>query len=367
MSKISEEGVRIALRNVNDPDLHKDLVALNMVKEIKIDGKNISVDIELTTPACPLKDKIKEDCVEEIKKEIPDAGQISITMTSKVQSSLSQTASEILPGVKNTIAVASGKGGVGKSTIAVNLAIALTQEGAKVGLIDADIYGPSLPLMMGISDKPKIYQDSTTAKMIPLENYGVKVMSIGFLIEEDTPVIWRGPMASGAVKQFMSDVQWGALDYLIFDLPPGTGDIQLTLVQSIPLTGAVVVTTPQDVSIIDVKKAIRMFQRVNVSILGIVENMSYFLAPDTGNRYDIFGSGGGQKLAAELSIPLLGAVPINQSIREGSDKGKPIVISNPDSEQSKKFFEISRNMAAEVSKNNFFSTTPKIEISLGEN
>jgi ATP-binding protein involved in chromosome partitioning len=367
MSKISEETVIKALRNVNDPDLHKDLVTLNMVKDIKIDGKDISVKIELTTPACPLKDKIKEDCVEEIKKEIPDAGQISITMSSKVQSSLSHTGSEILPGVKNTIAVASGKGGVGKSTVAVNLAIALAQEGAKVGLIDADIYGPSLPLMLGINDKPKIYQDSTTAKMIPLENYGVKVMSIGFLIEDDTPVIWRGPMASGAVKQFMSDVLWGELDYLIFDLPPGTGDIQLTLVQSIPLTGAVVVTTPQDISIIDVKKAIRMFQRVNVSVLGIVENMSYFLAPDTGIRYNIFGSGGGQKLAEELSIPLLGAVPLNQSIREGSDNGKPIVISHPESEQARKFLEISRKMAAEISKNNFFSTTPKIEISLGEN
>ena len=366
MSKISEENIRKSLSNVYDPDLHKDLITLNMVKEIKIDGRNISVNIELTTPACPLKDKIKEDCVNEIKKEIPDAGQVSITMSSKVQSSLNHTASEILPGVKNTIAIASGKGGVGKSTVAVNIAIALANEGAKVGLIDADIYGPSLPLMLGISDKPKIYQDSTTAKMIPLENYGVKVMSIGFLIEDDTPVIWRGPMASGAVKQFMSDVQWGDLDYLIFDLPPGTGDIQLTLVQSIPLTGAVVVTTPQDVSIIDVKKAIRMFQRVNVSVLGIVENMSYFLAPDTGIRYDIFGTGGGQKLAMELSIPLLGSIPINQSIREGSDIGYPIVVSHPDSEQSKKFFEICENMAAEVSKNIFLSNAPKIEISLGE-
>jgi len=242
--------------------------------------------------------------------------------------------------LKIPIAVASGKGGVGKSTVAVNLAIALAKEGAKVGLIDADIYGPSLPLMMGISDKPKIYQDSTTAKMIPLENYGVKVMSIGFLIEEDTPVIWRGPMASGAVKQFMSDVQWGELDYLIFDLPPGTRRHSANTCSIIPLTGAVVVTTPQDVSIIDVKKAIRMFQRVNVSVLGIVENMSYFLAPDTGIRYDIFGTGGGQRLAEELSIPLLGCVPINQSIREGSDNGKPIVVCNPDSEQSKEFLRL---------------------------
>lgn len=366
MSVISNELILNALRNVYDPDLHKDLVTLNMVKDIKIDGKNISLTVVLTTPACPLKDQIQQNCVDEIKKTIPQAGQISVTMSSKVQPSLDQQMNAILPGVKNTIAVASGKGGVGKSTVAVNLAVALAQDGAKVGLIDADIYGPSVPLMLGINDRPKIFQDKATAKMIPLENFGIKVMSIGFLIEEDAPVIWRGPMASGAIKQFMSDVHWEELDYLIFDLPPGTGDIQLTLVQTIPLTGAVIVTTPQDVSIIDVKKAVRMFQRVNVPILGIVENMSYFIAPDTGKRYDIFGSGGGEKLAKELSIPLLGAIPIHQNIREGGDNGKPIVFEKPDAEHSKKFRGIGRNMAAEISKNIFSSSLPKIEISLGD-
>ncbi|MEW6701513.1 MAG: iron-sulfur cluster carrier protein ApbC [Bacteroidota bacterium] len=370
---VTVDSVKKALSMVNDPDLHKDLVTLKMVKDIKIEGNNVSVTVELTTPACPLKDKIQQDCVDAIRKINPNVGQISVTMSARVLPNKNQRMSEILPGVKNTIAVASGKGGVGKSTVAVNLAVALAIDGAKVGLIDADIYGPSIPMMLGINNKPKIFQDATTAKMIPLENFGIKVMSIGFLIDDDAPVIWRGPMASGAIKQFMSDVYWGELDYLIFDLPPGTGDIQLTLVQTIPLTGAVVVTTPQDVSIIDVKKAVKMFQRVNVPILGIVENMSYFIAPDTGKRYDIFGTGGGQKLAEELSIPLLGAIPINPNIRKGGDNGKPIVFDKPESEQSdhigqsrEKIFEISRNMAAEISKNNFSSASPKIEILLGE-
>ena len=363
---LTKESVLNALGKVNDPDLNKDLVTLGMVKEININGKDVFVTIELTTPACPLKEKIEQDCVDAIKKENPSVGKISITMSATVQHSKNQRMSEILPGVKNTIAVASGKGGVGKSTVSVNLAVALAMDGAKVGLIDADIYGPSIPMMLGINDKPKIFQDTATKKMVPLENYGIKVMSIGFLIDDDTPVIWRGPMASGAIKQFMSDVLWDELDYLIFDLPPGTGDIQLTLVQTIPLSGAVVVTTPQDISIIDVKKALKMFQRVNVPILGIVENMSFFIAPDTGKRYDIFGTGGGKKLSEELFVPLLGSIPISQETREGSDKGKPIVFDKPNSEQSKKFLEISRNMAAEISKNNYSSTSPKIEISLND-
>ncbi len=358
---ITNELVLKALSKVNDPDLHKDLVTLGMVRDIKIEGNNVAATIELTTPACPLKDKIEQDCIEAIKKEIDGVGLIAITMSAKVQQSKNQRMNEILPGVKNTIAVASGKGGVGKSTVAVNLAVALALDGAKVGLIDADIYGPSIPMMLGVNDNPKIYQDAATGKMMPLENFGLKLMSIGFLLEEDSPVIWRGPMASGAIKQFMSDVHWGELDYLIFDLPPGTGDIQLTLVQTIPLSGSVVVTTPQDVSIIDVKKAVRMFQRVNVPIAGIVENMSYFIAPDTGKRYDIFGTDGGKKLADELSIPLLGQLPINQNIREGGDSGKPIVFNKPESEQSKKIIEMSRKLAAEISKINF-SSAPKIEL-----
>jgi ATP-binding protein involved in chromosome partitioning len=271
----------------------------------------------------------------------------------------------ILPGVKNTIAVASGKGGVGKSTVAVNLAVALAKDGAKVGLIDADVYGPSIPLMLGITERPKVYQAENSVKMLPLEKYGIKLMSIGLLVDESAPVIWRGPMASGAVKQFMSDVDWGELDYLIFDLPPGTGDIQLTLVQTIPLTGAVVVTTPQEVSLIDARKAFKMFERVNVPILGVVENMSYFIAPDTGKRYDIFGSGGGSKMAQQYNAFFLGGIPIDPRVREGGDKGIPIVYDIPDSEHARIMMQIASNLTEQVNKRN--SERPaNIEIILGE-
>ncbi|MEW6506629.1 MAG: iron-sulfur cluster carrier protein ApbC [Bacteroidota bacterium] len=367
MSILNSDNILEALRKVNDPDLKRDLVTLNMIKDIKINENDVHIVIELTTPACPLKDKIKEDCIEAIKSHIPAIGKIFIEMTANVRSNTDERKSKILPGVKNTIAVASGKGGVGKSTVAVNISVALSKLGAKVGLIDADIYGPSIPLMLGIKEKPKVFQDIQTSKILPLENFGIKVISIGFLIEDDAPIIWRGPMASGAIKQFMSDVHWDELDYLIFDLPPGTGDIQLTLVQTIPLTGAIVVTTPQDVSLIDVKKAIRMFQRVNVPILGIVENMSYFIAPDTKKKYDIFGSGGGKKLADDLSLPLLGAIPINANIRIGGDDGKPIIFGEPESDEASKIFEISKNLAAQISINTLSKKTPQIDISLGEN
>lgn len=367
MAKVAAEEVLDALRKVNDPDLHKDLVTLNMVKDVQVNGKDVKVLVELTTPACPLKDKIKTDCIEAIKKEIPNVGEVNVSMTSKVSNHDNAAKNAVLPKVKNTIAVASGKGGVGKSTVAVNLAVALAKDGAKVGLLDADIYGPSIPLMLGVNEKPQLMQDTTTNKMMPLENYGIKLMSIGFLVDDSQPVIWRGPMASGAVKQFMSDVDWGELDYLIFDLPPGTGDIQLTLVQTIPLTGAVIVTTPQEVSLIDARKGLSMFTRVNVPVFGIVENMSYFIAPDTGKQYDIFGSGGGEKLSKELKTAFLGGIPIDPRIREGGDKGKPIVYDQPDSKQSEKITEIARNLAQQVSIQNNKLSTQKVEISLGDN
>ncbi len=364
MSQITKDDVINALRNVDDPDLHKDLVTLNMVKDITIDGTKITAQIELTTPACPLKDVIKNDCITAIKKQIPDATEINIDMTANVSAHANQSKDAILPGVKNTIAVASGKGGVGKSTVAVNLALALAEDGAKVGIIDADIYGPSIPLMLGVEKNTGIFQDPETKKLAPLESYGIKLMSIGFMIDDENPVIWRGPMASGALKQFMTDVNWGELDYLIYDLPPGTGDIQLTLVQTIPLTGAVIVTTPQEVSLIDAMKGFKMFERVNVPVFGIIENMSYFIAPDTGKRYDIFGSGGGERLAVKLKSNLLGNIPIDPRIREGGDNGKPIIDALPNSDNTKIIKDIARNLAAQVSIKNSKDMFKEVEIQL---
>ncbi len=283
-------------------------------------------------------------------------------MAENFNTPIGTSSNKLLPNVKHTIAVASGKGGVGKSTVSVNLALALSKLGAKVGLLDADIYGPSIPLMMGITGKPQIYQNEGTNKMIPLENYGIKLMSIGFLIDDDNPVIWRGPMVSGALKQFMSDVDWGELDYLIYDLPPGTGDIQLTLVQTIPLSGAIIVTTPQEVSLIDAKKGLKMFEKVNVPVLGIIENMSYFIAPDTGNRYDIFGSGGGESLSTELKCEFLGGIPIDPRIRIGGDNGKPIVQNLPDAEESKIILGIASRLISIVDTN--ATTSEDIEIEL---
>lgn len=272
--------------------------------------------------------------------------------------------SGLLAGVKHTIAVASGKGGVGKSTVAVNLAVALANSGYKVGLIDADIYGPSIPLMLGVNEKPQAYMDGDVTRLIPIDKFGVRLMSIGFLVEEGAPIIWRGPMASGAVKQFMSDVEWGELDFLLFDMPPGTGDIQLTLTQTIPLTGAVIVTTPQEVSLSDAGKALKMFSRVNVPVLGVIENMSYFIAHDTGNKYDIFGSGGGEKLATENNTRFFGGIPIDPRIRVGGDSGTPIVYQIPDSVESKIINDIAIKVATSAAE--AAAGSGKIEISIEE-
>jgi ATP-binding protein involved in chromosome partitioning len=359
---LTQENVLDALRVVEDPDLHRDIVSLGFVKNLKIDGRDVSFTLELTTPACPVRDQLKANAAKAVADSIEGVGKVDVEMTSQVRNHVTQQQAELLPGVKNTIAVASGKGGVGKSTIAVNLAVALAQDGAKVGLLDADMYGPSIPLMMGITGRPEIHNH----KLIPLVAHGVSVMSIGFLVDPMQAVIWRGPMVSGAVKQFMSDVDWGELDYLIFDLPPGTGDIHLTLVQTIPLTGAVVVTTPQDISLADARRAHVMFEKVNVPVLGIVENMSYHVCSKCGHREEIFSYGGGQKAAAELGTPFLGEVPIYTPIRIGGDKGKPIVVFEPESEQAKNIREIARNMAAQVSIRLMSGATPaKVDIKIG--
>ncbi|MBI1805130.1 MAG: iron-sulfur cluster carrier protein ApbC [Ignavibacteriae bacterium] len=358
---LTEANVLDALREVKDPDLHRDIVTLGFIKDIKIDRNDVSFIIELTTPSCPVKDELKSAAEKVIRDHIERVETVGIELTSNVRTNASQQRANLLPGVKNTIAVASGKGGVGKSTVAVNLAVSLALDGAKVGLIDADIYGPSIPLMMGINERPRL----SNQKLIPLEAHGVQVMSIGFLIDPNQAVIWRGPMVSGALKQFMSDVEWAELDYLVFDLPPGTGDIHLTLVQTIPLSGAVIVTTPQDISLADARKAHKMFEKVNVPVLGIIENMSYHICTNCGHREDIFATGGGQRAAEELGSPFLGSIPIYTPIRIGGDIGKPIVVLEPNAEQSKQIRQIARNMAAQISINQFSeSSKPEIEINL---
>ena len=331
------------------------------MKNLRVNGRDIGFTLQLTTPACPVRDQFKLDCEKALRNNIEGVGKVDIEMTSHVVSHSNQTKDAIIPGVKNTIAVASGKGGVGKSTVAVNLAVSLARDGAKVGLVDADIYGPSIPLMFGTNERPKVFEN----KLIPLEKYGVKIMSIGFLVDPMQAVIWRGPMASGAIKQFMGDVAWGDLDYLVFDLPPGTGDIQLTLVQTIPLTGAVIVTTPQDVALADARKGLVMFNKVNVPVMGIVENMSFYVCSHCGHREDIFDSGGGGRTATELGVPLLGEIPISTSIRVGGDRGKPIVVADESSPHAQTIRRIARNLAAQVSIRNASSASAqRIEILL---
>lgn len=333
MEKISKESLLKTLSRVDDPDFKKDLVTLKMIEDINIKQDNIAFTIVLTTMACPLKDKIKGDCVQAIEEDYGKDYNIDIEFDSRI-TTLRNESKNLLPNVKNIIAVGSGKGGVGKSTVSVNLAISMAKNGAKVGIIDADIYGPSIPLMLGLKGKrPEIQKIEDKHYILPLEQYGIKCLSIGFLIDEKQAVVWRGPMVSSALKQFVTDCIWGDLDYLIIDLPPGTGDIQLTLAQTIPITGAIIVTTPQEVAIADARKAIGMFQmpNINIPIIGIVENMSYFIAPELPDKkYYIFGKDGGKKTAEEYGIPFLGQIPIQEYIREGGDIGKPSILYGND-------------------------------------
>ncbi|HKI77499.1 MAG TPA: iron-sulfur cluster carrier protein ApbC [Ignavibacteriaceae bacterium] len=365
MPDLTKSGLLNALKKTDDANLEKNLLTLNNIKEFNITDDKLDLSITLPLPSNEISKELKNKIINTLKSDFPSINKINLDLQGKTRTHNDSQKNTLLPGVKNTIAVASGKGGVGKSTIAVNLAVALAKDGASVGLIDADIYGPSIPLMLGIKEKPKVYQDKATMRMIPLENYGIKVISIGFLVDENAPVIWRGPMASGAVKQFMTDVEWGELDYLIFDMPPGTGDIQLTLVQTVPLTGSIIVTTPQEVSLIDARKALKMFTRVNVPVLGVIENMSYFIAPDTGKKYDIFGIGGGSNLAKELNVPFLGGLPIDSKIRQGGDKGVPIVYDEPGTEHEKVMIEISRNLGHQI---DIINSNPdsNVEISLDD-
>src|SRR6266487_6071255 len=337
---MNENDILKALSNVQEPDLGKDIVTLNMVKDIKIDGDNVSFTVVLTTPACPLKDLIQRACINAVKLIVNKQANVKVNFISNTTTNRKDSR-VVLPNVKNIIAVVSGKGGVGKSTVAANLALAISQGGAKVGLMDADIYGPSVPIMFGVrGERPMMKEVNGKPMIVPLERYGIKLMSIGLLVDEKNAVVWRGPMASSAIRQFVTDVYWDELDYLVIDMPPGTGDIHLTLVQTVPVTGAVIVTTPQDVALADAKKAIAMFgqAQINVPIIGLVENMSYFTPTELpDHKYYIFGKEGGKRLADEYDIPFLGQIPLVQSIREGGDEGIPVMIS--DDEISKKAFK----------------------------
>ncbi len=363
---ISKEAVIEALRTVQDPDLKQDLVSLNMVKDIQIQQHNVRFTIVLTTPACPLKEVIRNSCVEAIEKLVSADAKVTIDMTSNVTSGRADN-TPLLPEVKNIIAVASGKGGVGKSTVSANLAVSLAKAGAKVGLIDADIFGPSIPIMFNCAqEQPRIVKKGEKNLIVPIEQYGVKLLSIGFLTPADNAVIWRGPMASSALKQFIGDAVWGALDYLLVDLPPGTSDIHLTLVQTVPVTGAVIVTTPQKVALADARKALSMFNQpnINVPVLGIVENMAYFIPPELPeNKYFIFGENGGAKFAEQHQLPLLAQIPIEEQIRESGDIGYPIALKEGPAGLA--FQALSESLAREIAiRNAQLPQSEKVEIKI---
>jgi ATP-binding protein involved in chromosome partitioning len=338
----TEDAVLAALRVVEDPDLHRDIVSLGFVKNLRICGGSVALDIELTTPACPVKDRLKDEAARAIRA-IPGVTEAAINMTASVRKSI-PLAEGGLRGVKNAIAIASGKGGVGKSTVTANLALALAKAGARVGLMDADVYGPSIPAMLGGTGRP---EQTAKGAIVPLERYGVKFMSMGLLAGRDTPVIWRGPMATKLVQQFLMQVEWGDLDYLLVDLPPGTGDVQLTLTQTAPLTGAVIVTTPQDVAVGVTLRGLRMFEQVQVPILGIVENMSYFACPHCNERTDVFRHGGGRRAAEELGYRFLGEVPLDPALVLGGDAGRPAVLE--DGPSGRALSEIAQKIAAQIS------------------
>lgn len=359
----SRNDIVEALSTVEDPDLKRDLVSLNMVKDIVADAGQVSFTVVLTTPACPLKEKIRQDCEDAVRKVVGEGPEIKINVTSSV-TTLRDNA-PLLPGVKNIIAIASGKGGVGKSTITTNLAAALAQAGAKVGLIDADIYGPSIPTMFNCEfEQPTVKQVNGKNIIIPIEQYGVKLLSIGFLTPPDSAVVWRGPMASSALKQFFSDADWGELDYLLIDLPPGTSDIHLTMVQTVPVTGAVIVTTPQKVALADANKAMAMFRQpqINVPLLGIVENMAYFTPEELpNNKYYLFGQGGGKNLSEKYNVPLLGQIPLVQGIRESGDSGLPAVLK--DGVTATAFKDLAEALARQIAiRNANFTQTQPVEL-----
>ena len=340
------DAILNALRVVVDPDLRRDIVTLGFVKDVVAEGGQVWLTIELTTPACPVKDQLRDQAVAAVQA-LPGVTKANVQMTAKVRSaSAPETGKTPVPGVKNVIAVGAGKGGVGKTTVAVNLALALAKCGGRVGILDGDIYGPNVPIMMGLT---KTQLTTNGKQIVPAEKYGVQVVSIGFMTDDDAPVIWRGPMLHGAIQQFFKEVAWNDLDYLIIDMPPGTGDVALSLSQTVPVVGSVVVTTPQQVSLADSRRAVAMYKKLNIPTLGIIENMAYFVCPSCSHEADIFGRGGGEQMATDLGAPFLGRIPIYQPIREGGDSGVPLMISEPDSPAGRALMAAAERTAAQVS------------------
>jgi ATP-binding protein involved in chromosome partitioning len=344
---LSESLILDALRIVQDPDLHRDIVSLGFVKNIRITGGAVAFDVELTTPACPVKDLLREQARAAVAA-LPGVTQVDIQMTSQVRAAgRPEQGRAAVEGVKNIIAVGAGKGGVGKTTVAVNLAVALAKAGSRVALLDGDMYGPNIPIMLGFEKGRRLEQDGD--KILPAEAYGIQAVSMGFLTQDDAPVIWRGPMLHGAIQQFFRDVKWTDVDYLIVDMPPGTGDVALSLSQTVPVAGAVVVTTPQTVSVADTRRAVKMYQKLNIPVIGLIENMSHFVCGGCGKEADIFGKGGGEALASELGIPFLGRIPLAEPVRTGGDAGKPVVVSLPDSPAAQALSSAAERVAQQVS------------------
>ncbi|MGH8751341.1 MAG: iron-sulfur cluster carrier protein ApbC [Burkholderiales bacterium] len=341
---ISEQLVQDALREIKDPYTQKDYVSSKWAKNIKIDGSDVSLDIALGYPAKSVSEQIRKQVIARLKT-IPGIGNISVNVSTKIVSHSVQRGVKLIPNVKNIIAVASGKGGVGKSTTAVNLALALLAEGASVGILDADIYGPSQPTMLGIQGRPESHDGKS---LEPMEAHGLQAMSVGFLIDTDTPMVWRGPMVTQALEQLLTETRWRELDYLVVDLPPGTGDIQLTLAQKVPVTGAVIVTTPQDIALLDARKGLKMFEKVGIAIIGIVENMSTHICSKCGHEEHIFGAGGGEKMCKDYDVEFLGSLPLDISIREQTDSGMPTVVSDPDGKISRTYRDIARRTALKI-------------------
>ncbi len=360
---IDVEQIRDALKKVDDPELKRDLVSLGMVKDINVDGNNVAVTIELTTPACPLKSQIQRDCEQAIRK-VEGVEEVKITMGARTRGVKSggDEQKDLLPGIKNVIIVASGKGGVGKSTVAINLAASLAQRGAVTGLLDADLYGPSIPMMMGVTTTPEVVQVDGKEMMVPVPAHGVGLISIGFFIDPAQAVVWRGPMLHKALEQFLGDVQWGEMDYLVVDVPPGTGDIHISFSQFVRAAGAVLVTTPQNVALSDVIRGRSMYNSIHVPILGLVENMSYFVCDECHKEHDIFSRGGGAKAAEKLEVPFLGEIPLITGIRESCDDGEPIVIREPEGEAAAAFAKIVDGIVGQVATRAVNSETPDLRL-----